>query len=295
MNLLLAIDGFRFSAPPARAAVSRPWPAGSVVRVLTVVDTPFPVGPEVAVAANFAETQAALRKEAGATVESVRETVPKGGLPADTRIREGNAGPEIVDEAMEWGADLILVGSHGRTELKRVLMGSVAEYVVSHAPCSVEVVRAAGAESSATTEKDDLLSAAEEEAERTRHLRFDIDLLAGRLTASTAWLLRDDRTRSLPLGYFGASTGTAAALVTAVQSPDPVVAVVRVEVAPTWPVTVSHVSAARRSSSSVISTRRSRFCFGPFVENGTSVPALAGSCARAFNKGERNGFDTVRC
>jgi putative phosphoribosyl transferase len=73
----------------------------------------------------------------------------------------------------------------------------------------------------------DLLSAAEEEAERwTRHLRFDIDLLAGRLVAATEWLRRDGRTRSLPLGYFGASTGAAAALVAAAQPPAPVRAVV---------------------------------------------------------------------
>lgn len=73
----------------------------------------------------------------------------------------------------------------------------------------------------------DLLGAAEEEAERwTRHLRFDIGLLAGRLTAATAWLLRDDRTRSLPIGYFGASTGAAAALVAAARTPGPILAVV---------------------------------------------------------------------
>jgi dienelactone hydrolase len=73
----------------------------------------------------------------------------------------------------------------------------------------------------------DLLSAAEEETERwTRHLRFDIAFLAGRLAAATDWLLRDERTRSLAIGYFGASTGAAAALVGAAQSPELVQAVV---------------------------------------------------------------------
>jgi len=73
----------------------------------------------------------------------------------------------------------------------------------------------------------DLLSAAEEEAERsTRHLRFDIDLLAARLTAATAWVVRDERTRSLAVGYFGASTGAAAALVAAAHSPTTISAVV---------------------------------------------------------------------
>jgi len=47
----------------------------------------------------------------------------------------------IVDEAENWKADLIVVGSHGYTGIKKWLLGSVAQSVVSHAPCSVEVVR----------------------------------------------------------------------------------------------------------------------------------------------------------
>jgi nucleotide-binding universal stress UspA family protein len=56
-------------------------------------------------------------------------------------VRYGDARSCIVDEAKEWGADLIVVGSHGYTGLKRLLLGSVAQSVVTHAPCSVEVVR----------------------------------------------------------------------------------------------------------------------------------------------------------
>jgi nucleotide-binding universal stress UspA family protein len=141
MKLLLAIDGSSFSRPPVRAAVSRPWPAGSVVRVLTVVQTPLSVPPEAVLAASFTETVEALRRQAEATLQDTRETVANSGLPVETSIREGDAGRQIVEEAKEWGADLVLMGSHGRTGLTRVLMGSVAQHVVSHAPCSVEVVR----------------------------------------------------------------------------------------------------------------------------------------------------------
>jgi dienelactone hydrolase len=67
----------------------------------------------------------------------------------------------------------------------------------------------------------DLLTRDEEAAEaRTGHLRFDIDLLAERLAAASDWLKADDETRALPLGYFGASTGAAAALVAAADRPD---------------------------------------------------------------------------
>jgi nucleotide-binding universal stress UspA family protein len=47
----------------------------------------------------------------------------------------------ILDEAERWGADLIVVGSHGYRAWERFLLGSVSQAVVSHAKCSVEVVR----------------------------------------------------------------------------------------------------------------------------------------------------------
>src|SRR5258707_843891 len=66
----------------------------------------------------------------------------------------------------------------------------------------------------------DLLTEAEEKVDlRTRHLRFDIPLLAERLIDATDWLQSDAATRNLPLGYFGASTGGAAALVAAAERP----------------------------------------------------------------------------
>jgi nucleotide-binding universal stress UspA family protein len=49
----------------------------------------------------------------------------------------------ILKEAADWGADLIVLGSHGRRGFSRFLLGSVSEAVASHAPCSVEVIRQA--------------------------------------------------------------------------------------------------------------------------------------------------------
>ena len=73
----------------------------------------------------------------------------------------------------------------------------------------------------------DLLTQEEELIDvRTRSLRFDIDLLAGRLVGATDWLLRQEGVADLPIGYFGASTGAAAALIGAAQRPDDVAAVV---------------------------------------------------------------------
>jgi nucleotide-binding universal stress UspA family protein len=56
-------------------------------------------------------------------------------------VRGGFAAEEIINEAKEWEADLIIVGTHGRKGVSRFLLGSVAESVAAHAPCSVTVVK----------------------------------------------------------------------------------------------------------------------------------------------------------
>jgi pimeloyl-ACP methyl ester carboxylesterase len=73
----------------------------------------------------------------------------------------------------------------------------------------------------------DLLTPNEEEIDvHTAHLRFDIELLAERLAGATDWLIHYSDTRRRPIGYFGASTGAAAALVAAARRPEAVEAVV---------------------------------------------------------------------
>ena len=73
----------------------------------------------------------------------------------------------------------------------------------------------------------DLLTQSEEAIDRrTRHLRFDIGLLAPRLIDATEWLNQHPATRNLKVGYFGASTGSAAALVAAAERPNAVSAIV---------------------------------------------------------------------
>lgn len=73
----------------------------------------------------------------------------------------------------------------------------------------------------------DLLTSDEEEVDmRTAELRFNIPLLAGRLTAATDWLLENESTNFMKIGYFGASTGAAAALVASTERPKAVNAIV---------------------------------------------------------------------
>jgi dienelactone hydrolase len=86
-----------------------------------------------------------------------------------------------------------------------------------------EVLREAGL----ATLLVDLLTPEEEEVDlRTRHLRFDIGLLADRLAAATGWVIENSSTQNLRVGYFGASTGAGAALVAAAELPRQVGAIV---------------------------------------------------------------------
>jgi universal stress protein A len=61
--------------------------------------------------------------------------------PLENFLREGNPATEILEAAREWKADLVVIGSHGRRGLARLVMGSVAEGVTRHAPVPVLVVR----------------------------------------------------------------------------------------------------------------------------------------------------------
>jgi len=73
----------------------------------------------------------------------------------------------------------------------------------------------------------DLLTADEEAVDQyTRHLRFDIPMLSGRLVAATDWAKDEEQVRGLGMGYFGASTGAAAAIMAAAQRPEQVKAIV---------------------------------------------------------------------
>jgi putative phosphoribosyl transferase len=73
----------------------------------------------------------------------------------------------------------------------------------------------------------DLLTGEEEQIDiQTQQFRFDINLLANRLVEATEWLADNAETSGLPLGYFGASTGAAAALIAAAQLPEVIGAVV---------------------------------------------------------------------
>jgi nucleotide-binding universal stress UspA family protein len=144
MKILLAVDNSKFSEAAARALLGLALPAGTVVRVLHVFE-PLRVQEGIAMTGYSGVDVESMRKmeweSALALVKRIADRLHGKGFKVTASVVRGEARSKIVDVASKWKADLIVVGSHGRTGLERLLMGSVAEAVVRHAPCSVHVVR----------------------------------------------------------------------------------------------------------------------------------------------------------
>ena len=142
MKILLAIDGSAPSRDAIEEVAQRSWPGPSTVRILSVIQPYTPPATEIVLAAaTLEEIRQRQAQEAQQLTQRAGERITAPGLSVETAVREGDPRAAIIDAADEWQADLIVVGSHGRTGLKRLVMGSVAQAVVAHASCSVEVVR----------------------------------------------------------------------------------------------------------------------------------------------------------
>ena len=146
MKILLAVDGSPCSDAAIEEVARRPWPEGSSVKVLTAYELPVPPTPEAwALPASYLdEMDMGLRKQAQNVVDSAIQKLKSklsNNIFLDGALLPGPACTLILDEAESWGADLIVVGSHGYRAWERFLLGSVSQAVVSHAKCSVEVVR----------------------------------------------------------------------------------------------------------------------------------------------------------
>ena len=144
-RIVVADDG-SLEAVAARDLVAS-WPifAGVEARVVSVAPVPAhlgvgPVGDADASQA-YGATIDALRARHEVIARTSVSHLERAGLKARAEIRAGDPARELVDAAAEHRADLIVVGSRGRSGLARVLLGSIARNVVTSAHCSVLVVR----------------------------------------------------------------------------------------------------------------------------------------------------------
>lgn len=137
MKILIGVDDSEFSRAAVASVANRPWPENTQVNVVFVVDNMSD--------ADYARVERNRNQYeiARKAIDNAFETLKKSQtyLRINGEIIEGSAKQALLDEADKWGADLLVVGSHGRRGLNRFLLGSVSQAVALHAKCSVEIVR----------------------------------------------------------------------------------------------------------------------------------------------------------
>ena len=143
IHLLIGNDG----SPQSEAAVNevcrRFWPAGTEARVVAVHEVLVPANSErIAIGESIygkinEDEYFRLRNSAHEASEKLRHV----GLVVSPVVEEGEPKEILVREARSWNADSLFVGARGLGGVERLLLGSVSSSVVTHAPCTVEVVR----------------------------------------------------------------------------------------------------------------------------------------------------------
>jgi nucleotide-binding universal stress UspA family protein len=134
-KILVAVDGSDFSELAVDQAISLGAICRSQIVVISIVDL-FPE--QMAVAPALVEK---MSEEVGKHLEQAKKKIEKAQIACETVVRMGGKPHEfIVQEARDRGIDLIVLGTHGRTGIKKVLLGSVAQNVIGSAPCPVMVV-----------------------------------------------------------------------------------------------------------------------------------------------------------
>jgi nucleotide-binding universal stress UspA family protein len=147
MKILLAIDGSPCSGTAVAEVAKRPWLEDSQLRVVSVVEPPgaLTAEPYMGVGGYFEEVERLKRQQAEAILAEASEVLRAGvgtaQMGMSIEVLTGSPKRTIVEEAEAWGADLIVVGSHGYHTWERMLLGSVSQSVAAHALCSVEIVR----------------------------------------------------------------------------------------------------------------------------------------------------------
>lgn len=137
-KLLIAVDENPISAHAIDVGVDLAQSLRAQVALVYALDPSLIYAPEAGMA--FDDLALAAERDGTRLMADLRARLPAGLHPLQFLPR-GEPGQEIVKAAKDWGADLIVVGSHGRRGLTRALVGSVAETVMRHAPCPILVVR----------------------------------------------------------------------------------------------------------------------------------------------------------
>jgi nucleotide-binding universal stress UspA family protein len=145
LRIILGVDGSVYSKAAVQEVLNHPWPDGSEIRLLSVIRTLDTYVPAVEL---FVDTRSGhalggiyteAKKQLETMAQDLHHYAPNCTWSADVRL--GDIAEGLMTVAEEWEADLIVVGAHDRTGIAKLLLGSVSEALVTHAPCPVLVVK----------------------------------------------------------------------------------------------------------------------------------------------------------
>lgn len=152
MKILLATDGSVHSNAAVEEVANRSFPGGTQVLVVSAYENTSIIVSESApmggLAGGYEEAGDIARRLAERAVTVASEIIKEKNpaLSISTKVINDSPKHGILDEAETFGADLIVVGSHGQSGLSRFLLGSVSHALALHANCSVQIVRKRGLE-----------------------------------------------------------------------------------------------------------------------------------------------------
>ena len=142
-RILVPIDGSETALRGLGEAIKLAQDQHAAIRLVHIVNEVVLLSAD-AFGTNIAALLDTQRKD-GESLLAQAETAARGaGLDVSAKLIEvlgGHAGESIVQQANQWSADLIVCGTHGRRGLRRIVLGSDAEFVVRHTPCPVLLVR----------------------------------------------------------------------------------------------------------------------------------------------------------
>ncbi len=145
MKILLATDGSKQSEAAIDMLKNFSFKSADEMKIVSVVDMAVPMAIDIygGYLPDTTEMEKTAREHAEKVLSETCERLEGicKNLTVSSDVLFGSPESRIVETAEEWGADLIVVGSHGYSRWERLLLGSVSQSVVHHAPCSVMVVR----------------------------------------------------------------------------------------------------------------------------------------------------------
>jgi nucleotide-binding universal stress UspA family protein len=150
MRILLATDGTKQGDSAVEMLGRFALADGDDIKVISVVDMAVPLAIDVygGYLPDTTELEKAARENAGRVLDSAmaraKSIAGESGASLAGEVLFGSPESRIVETAEQMAADLIIVGSHGYNRWERLLLGSVSDSVIHHAPCSVLVVRESG-------------------------------------------------------------------------------------------------------------------------------------------------------